>query len=53
MTLRSLLVPLAGIVWRAVAVGWWASRAWYVVRASVLTATDAKQVSAIKLARSR
>lgn len=40
MSVRPVLVLLAGLVWRGVAAGWWASRGWYVARAAVLSAAD-------------
>jgi hypothetical protein len=38
MSVRPVLVLAAGLVWRGVAAGWWASRAWYVARAAVIAA---------------
>jgi hypothetical protein len=38
MSVRPVLVLAAGVVWRGVAAGWWASRVWYVARAAVITA---------------
>ncbi|GAA4744846.1 hypothetical protein [Actinomycetospora chibensis] len=35
---RPVFALAAGLVWRTVAAGWWASRAWYVARAAVITA---------------
>ncbi len=38
MSVRPVLVLAAGVVWHGVAAGWWASRAWYLARAAVITA---------------
>ncbi|WP_345417110.1 hypothetical protein [Actinomycetospora chlora] len=38
--LRTTVRPVAGLFWRAVSAGWWASRGWHAARTAVLTAVD-------------
>ena len=39
-TVQPVLTVPAGVFWRAVSAGWWASRGWHVARTAVLTAVD-------------
>jgi hypothetical protein len=39
-TVRPVALLGAGVFWRAVSAGWWASRGWHTARTRVLTAVD-------------